>query len=257
MRMKENYEDRTRYFLPRRTYTILRLDGRAFHTYTKNCKRPFDDGLINDIDNATIKLMEEVQGAKFAYLQSDEISILMTDFETPLTCAWFDGNIQKICSVAASVMTAEFNKLRFVRYDDKFKLATFDARCFTIPDRIEVYNYFVWRNQDCARNSLNMVAQEHFSHKELQGKSNSERHEMLMSKGINWSNLENKYKNGRVIYKQSIVTKVELAGMSFVVDGVAMAGKGEITKQWVSQPAWKFTEYKNTLIGMIPEYKRE
>ena len=198
-RMKENFENRTRYLLPRRTYTILRLDGKAFHTYTKGLNRPFDSGLIADMDSAIVAMLPQLQGVVFAYTQSDEISILLTDFEKETTSAWFDGNLQKMCSVAASIITAEFNKYRMWRNDiiydtlgspfpfDKHRMAYFDCRVFTIPDRTEVMNMFRWRQQDCIRNSVSMVAQSNFSHKELQNKSQSDMHEMLHNKGVNWA----------------------------------------------------------------------
>src|SRR5579871_2024133 len=99
-RIKENYENRTRMSVPRRTYTIIRLDGKAFHTYTKGFARPFDQLLMNVMDRTAAKLCESIQGAKLAYVQSDEISILLTDFETEQTDAWYDGNIQKIASIS-------------------------------------------------------------------------------------------------------------------------------------------------------------
>ena len=114
-RMKDQYENRTRYLIPRRTYTILRLDGKAFHTYTKGLNRPFDSSLIQDMNDAVIAMIGEIQGAVFAYTQSDEISVLLTDFEKESINAWFDGNIQKIASVSASMITAEFNRLRINR----------------------------------------------------------------------------------------------------------------------------------------------
>src|ERR1035437_2071733 len=114
-RMKSQYEDRTRYMLPRRTYTIIRLDGKSFHTYTRGLDKPFDKTLSKDIDAAIIAMLPEIHGSVFAYTQSDEISILLTDFATPATSAWFDGNLQKVCSVAASIITAEFNRLRLQR----------------------------------------------------------------------------------------------------------------------------------------------
>ena len=109
-RMKGQYEDRTRYSLPRRTYTIIRLDGKAFHTFTRNMKRPYDENLMKIMDETAKFLCEEIQGAQFAYTQSDEISLLLTDFEKITTDAWFDGNIQKMVSVAASLATQEFNR---------------------------------------------------------------------------------------------------------------------------------------------------
>ena len=114
-RMKAFYEDRTRIKLPRRTYTIIRIDGKAFHTYTKGLKRPFDTGLIDDMNWTTEYLCKNIQGVKFGYVQSDEISLVLTDFDTLQTDLWFDGNLQKMASIAASMATARFNQLRMMR----------------------------------------------------------------------------------------------------------------------------------------------
>lgn len=258
-RMKEQYENRTRYGLPRRTYTIIRLDGAHFHTYTRGLKKPFDKELFEDIDAAIIAMMPEIQGAVFAYTQSDEISILLTDFAQLTTDAWFDGNLQKMCSVSASIMTAEFNMERFVRYMlnkpttiDGFSLAFFDSRVFTIPDRIEVMNYFIWRGNDCSRNSVSMVAQSLFSHKELHGKSTAQMHEMMhQQKGVNWAtDYSDGEKNGRLIVKEEYTTNC-----------VPTTPFSESTKElikrtrWVSKGAWKFTEDKDKLLAMIPKYE--
>jgi len=196
-RMKENYEDRTRIFLPRRTYTIIRIDGKAFHTYTKGLERPFDEKLINDMDETAMFLCKNIQGSKFAFVQSDEISILLTDFDDLTTDAWFDGNIQKMVSVSSSFATAKFNELR------PGKLAFFDSRVFTIPSNIEVENYFIWRQQDTTRNSISSVAQSLYSHKQLEGKNTNEQQEMIFQKGINWNDYAPKYKRGRFIEKQN------------------------------------------------------
>ena len=193
-RMKEQYEERYRIKLPRRTYTIIRIDGKAFHTYTKNCEKPFDEHLSFAMDKTAIYLCENIQGAKFAYTQSDEISILLTDFEKEGTSAWFDGNLQKIASVSAAMATMKFNKIR--EFQDNGMDAIFDSRVFIIPDPIEVANYFIWRQQDATRNSISMVAQSHFSHKSLQGKSGSEMQDLLHEKGINWNDYSARFKRG-------------------------------------------------------------
>lgn len=256
-RMKEQYEHRTRYSLPRRTYTIIRLDGKSFHTYTRGLNKPFDDGLSKDIDNAILAMLPEFQGSVFAYTQSDEISVLLTDFATPNTCAWFDGNLQKMASVSASIMTAEFNKQRISRqfveknqwYDPT--LAYFDSRVFTIPDRIEVMNYFRWRQQDCIRNSVSMVAQANFSHKELNGKSQSDMHEMLHQKGVNWAtDFTDGQKNGRIIVKKSwseTISVPDVANFKVVPQEV-------IRTKWDSVGAWVFSKDGGTLLNMIPKY---
>ena len=143
--MKDFYEDRTRYKLARRTNTIIRIDGKAFHTYTKGLQRPFDQGLMEDMNKTTEYLCQNIQGAKFGYVQSDEISILITDYDDIDTHAWFDGNLQKMASIAASLATAKFNQLRIMRHMEnamifleqehieEFKMAHFDARVFQIP----------------------------------------------------------------------------------------------------------------------------
>lgn len=219
-RMKSFYENRTRIYLPRRTYTVLRIDGKAFHTWTKGLKRPFDEGFITDMDETAKYLCRNIQGAKLAFVQSDEISIVLTDFDTLTTDAWFDGNIQKMVSVSASMATSKFNQLRMLRYitdkcvngvdkvtelyiDNlaKTKLAEFDSRVFTIPNKEEVINYLIWRQQDTVRNSISSVAQSLYSHTELNGKNQSDMQEMCFQKGVNWNDLPIKQKRGRLIVK--------------------------------------------------------
>jgi tRNA(His) guanylyltransferase len=210
-RMKEFYEDRTRIKLPRRTYTIIRIDGKAFHTYTKGLQRPFDQGLIEDMNATTAYLCKNIQGAKFGYVQSDEISLVLTDFDELGTHAWFDNNLQKMVSVAASMATARFNQLRMSRacsysqlekdYIDEFKLAMFDARAFQIPFIDEVENYFIWRQQDAVRNSISSVAQSLYSPRELNGVKTDQMQEMIFQKGINWNDYDFRMKRGAVIGK--------------------------------------------------------
>lgn len=203
-RMKENYEHRTRIMLPRRTYTVIRLDGKAFHTYTKGFKRPYDLGLMRIMDQTTIKLCEQIQGVKMAFTQSDEISLVLTDFDSQQTDAWFDGNIQKIVSVAASIATAAFNNGMYL--DEEIlasmeKVAYFDARVFTIPETEEVINYLIWRQQDATRNSIQMGAQSMYSQKQLHGKNTSELQELMFQKGQNWNDYPTGFKRGRAIVK--------------------------------------------------------
>ncbi|MFY7886669.1 MAG: tRNA(His) guanylyltransferase Thg1 family protein [Dolichospermum sp.] len=220
-RMKEFYEDRTRIKLPRRTYTIIRIDGKAFHTYTKGLQRPFDDGLIEDMNATTAYLCKNIQGAKFGYVQSDEISLVLTDFDDLGTHAWFDNNLQKMVSVAASMATNKFNELRTRRFMEVqlnmglneqtkenilgwFKRdhgAEFDARAFQIPFIDEVENYFIWRQQDAVRNSISSVAQSLYSTKELHGVKTDGMQELIFQKGINWNDYDFRKKRGAVIRK--------------------------------------------------------
>lgn len=221
-RMKEDFEHRTRFYLPRRTYTIIRCDGRAFHTWTRGLNRPFDTGLVEDMDNTAIYLCQNIQGAQLAFVQSDEISILINDFTSFKSDAWFDGNIQKMASISASMATSKFNQLRSIRalsnsiYTSEtfgnIKLAEFDSRVFTIPQKIEVLNYLQWRQQDTVRNSISSVAQSLYSHKELYGKNQSDMHEMCFQKGVNWNDFDDKLKRGRLIIKEKENFQLEMKG---------------------------------------------
>lgn len=218
-RMKADYERRTRVLLPRRTYTIVRVDGKAFHQYTKGLARPFDFELMADMDTAAIALCKEVTGCAFAYVQSDEISLLLTDFSTAATEAWFDGNLQKIVSITASIATAAFNWARLVRALDQasaagdaslsparvetFPMAQFDSRAFTIPDAGEVAKYFLWRQQDATRNSIGMAARAEYPHEAVDGQSADAMQEMLWQRGINWNDYSDTCKRGRMIVRNS------------------------------------------------------
>lgn len=211
-RMKD-YENITRYFLPRRSNVIIRLDGKAFHTYTKNCKKPFDTDLQEDMNSTAIKLCENIQGAKLAYVQSDEITIVVTDYDTLTTDAWFGNNIQKMSSISASIATAEFNRIRMLRnysewnanrqstYPSDFEMANFDSRVFSVPELSEVANNIIWRVQDATRNSIQMVARSHFSHGFLMGKNTSELISLIESEGQPWEDYSPRSRFGGLIKK--------------------------------------------------------
>jgi tRNA(His) 5'-end guanylyltransferase len=193
-RMKEYYEDALRVMLPRRTYVVVRVDGRAFHSFTRELERPYSRRLAGALDQAALALCHEMIGCRFAYGQSDEYSFLLTDFETEDARLWFDGNLQKIVSVAASVFTGAFN-----RCFEAARVASFDARVMAISQRSEVEKYFVWRQLDASANSLNMLASAHYGHAELLHKSTAEKHEMLHAKGLNWAKEAADFKRGRVV----------------------------------------------------------
>ncbi len=226
-RMKDFYENRTRYTLPRRTYTLIRVDGKAFHTYTRDLQRPFDEAFMSDMDATAQFLCSHMQGARCAFVQSDEISILLTDFDKLTTDAWFDGNIQKMASISASMATALFNELR------PGKLAFFDSRVFTIPFQTEVENYFIWRQQDATRNSISNVAQSLYTHKELNGKSSDQKQELIFQKGINWNDYPSRCKRGRMIVKE-IFEK-----------------SGAIRSRWVAQDVPIFTQNREFLEKLV------
>jgi tRNA(His) guanylyltransferase len=281
VRMK-GYENVSRVYLPKRTYILARIDGRAFHTWTKGLKRPFDDGFIEDMNNTAIYLCKNISGAKFAYVQSDEISILITDFETNETEPWFDNNIQKMVSVATSMATAKFNQLRISRdlMDGKlsvgdilsFKPAEFDGRFWQIPSKIEVENYFIYRQQDATRNSLSTVAQSLYPHEELKGVASNEKQELIFQKGVNWNELESGKKRGRFIEKTSelwrrpkgakakgeIVSNDVLSNVSLLIGlhglNYDKAFDYYYRSKWEVVECPIFTQERNFLESKIPSY---
>jgi tRNA(His) guanylyltransferase len=217
-RIKENYENRNKQFLTRRMPTIIRLDGKAFHTYTKGLNRPFDEGLIEDMQETTKFLCENIQGCKFGFSQSDEITLVLTDYDKLETSAWFDYNVQKMTSISASLATAKFNQLRLSRqvedveyggaisYEEIMtdsKLAFFDSRVFQIPEKEEVVNMLIWRQRDAEKNSVAMLAQSLYSHTELHKKNTSDMQEMCFKKGHNWNDLHWSKKRGSFIVKNT------------------------------------------------------
>ena len=229
-RMKTYYEERAESRLTRRTPVIIRIDGRAFHTFTKNFSRPYDAVFHNAMNKTTKYLCQNIQGCKFGYTQSDEISLFLTDYDTLETDAWFDYRVQKMCSIASSMATMAFNKffaesakkwvddyvrqygafvneqdIKLVNAHEKAieKGAMFDARVFNIPEE-EVVNYFIWRQQDATRNAIQMLGQTYFSHKELYKKSCNDIQEMLFhEKDINFNNMSVEFKRGICVWKDA------------------------------------------------------
>uniref|UniRef100_A0A7C3WHF2 tRNAHis guanylyltransferase catalytic domain-containing protein n=1 Tax=Desulfobacca acetoxidans TaxID=60893 RepID=A0A7C3WHF2_9BACT len=192
-RMKSCYEDPYRIRLTRRTPVILRLDGKAFHSLTRHCQRPYDEHLRDCLCFAACRLCQEIQGAKCAYVQSDEISVLLVDFTRLDTQAWFDNNLQKMVSVAASICSVSFS--------GKFgQPGYFDCRAFNIP-REEVVNYFIWRQKDCERNGVMMLAQVFYTPEQMFGKSLSQVHEMIHRAGENWAKMPEGFKNGHLVLR--------------------------------------------------------
>lgn len=226
-RMKENYENSYRFKLTKRTPVIIRIDGRAFHTFTRKFAKPFDRVLMKSMQETMQACCENIEGCVFGYTQSDEISLLLVDYKRFNSNAWFDYNIQKVASISASIATLNFNKL-FLKNVDEFiintvhnegpdtlsksnmisqynkalvKGAMFDSRCFNIPKE-EVCNYFYWRQIDAVRNSIEMAGHANFSHKELQHKTCNDIQDMLHEiKGINWNDYSGDCKQGSCCYK--------------------------------------------------------
>ena len=217
-RMKQ-YEYVTRNYLPRRIPVIIRLDGKAFHTFTRGLEKPFDSVMMRSMRKTMQYLCQNIQGCVLGYTQSDEISLALTDYATVKTDAWFGYNIQKMCSVSAAMATLAFNEA-FENYfceewDNgmdsfnerhntmllKLHTAMFDSRVFSVP-KDEVCNCMIWRQQDATRNSIEAVGQANFSTSELHRKTCDQIQEMLWSKkGINWNDYPTDCKRGACCVK--------------------------------------------------------
>ena len=245
-RLKTSYEEVPKIRLYKRTPVAIRIDGKAFHTFTRGFKKPFDEILIKSMQDTMLYLCKNIQGCVLGYTQSDEITLILQDYKTLTTDAWFDYEVQKICSISASMATMAFNKAfsghlaEFLITDEaktaimkglpkmpflidgyysltdsekdyaqtlinaNNKGAMFDARCFNIPKE-EVTNLLYWRQLDAARNSVQMVGQAYFSHKELQNKSCSDIQDMLMEKyNINWNDFPTTQKRGSCAVRMTI-----------------------------------------------------
>lgn len=226
-RMKR-YENVAKTRLVRRMPVIIRLDGKAFHTFTRGFVRPFDSILMQTMDDTMKYLCENIQGCVLGYKQSDEISLVLIDYQTLTTDAWFDYNVEKMCSIAASMATLAFNrffidnamaaqqffdtegsidglmKFDYSVYERKFNTALFDARVFNVPKE-EVANCLIWRQQDATRNSIQLAGQSQFSHRELDGKSCNQIQDMLFcEKGINWNDFRTPCKRGTCCVKKEV-----------------------------------------------------
>ena len=254
-RMKNYYEGISKTKLMRRTPVMIRIDGKAFHTYTKGFVRPFDDILIKTMQETTKYLCENVQGCVLGYTQSDEITLVLVDYQKLDTSAWFDYEVQKMCSVAASMATMAFNRIfqdnvdlayqeefyelgldneadldtseeyslklqsleeKYDVYYEKVNQAMFDARVFNIPKE-EVTNCIYWRQLDATRNSIQMVGQAYFTQKELHMQNCSNIQDMLMEReGINWNNFPVYQKRGTCVVRNKICEYVE--GTEMIVE---------------------------------------
>lgn len=219
-RMKVYYEMPYKAYLTRRTPVVIRVDGKAAHTYTKALNKPFDEVFVNAMFAATHELCEEAQGCVLAYTQSDEISIVLLDYQTINTDAWFGYSINKLVSICASTATAHFNSaFRFYAHNELGEMDNggvcdeayakrskalqdcidnpllFDARAFNLPKE-EVCNYLIWRQNDARRNSISSLARAYFSHKEVCRKSGSELIEMMLDKGVDYNKRPDAFKRG-------------------------------------------------------------
>ena len=256
IRMKTFYESTPKIHLMHRCPVAIRIDGRAFHTFTKGFQKPFDEILMKSMQETMQYLCENIQGCVFGYTQSDEITLILVDYKNLTSAAWFDYDVQKVCSIAASMATMAFNKFFYENVKNYIrnimpniltplaetymkaadKGAIFDARCFNIPKE-EVANLIYWRQLDAMRNSVQAVGQANFSHKELQSKSCADIKEMLKEKGVDWDSLPLEYQRGSCCVKNVITVKKEQivfpSGKKTIVPTVRLRDTSKLERAWV------------------------
>lgn len=207
----KKYEETSKNRLLSRTPVLIRVDGRAFHTFTKGSQKPYDEVIINAMVYATEMTAKEISGFELAYVQSDEATFFISDYEHYDSQGWFDYEINKIVSIAASAFTAYFNNYWYKHWTTQpvttehaenmrkaRKIAMFDARAFNVPYD-DVPNAFIWRQKDWIRNSVQMLAQSKFSHQSLQGIDNESIKDALREVGHPWEGLTDKQKYGTFV----------------------------------------------------------
>ena len=247
-RMKNNYENVSKTSLIRRMPVMIRIDGKAFHTFTHGFKKPFDKVLMESMEETMKYLCENVMGCVLGYTQSDEITLVLVDYKKFESQAWFDNEVQKICSISASMATLEFNRAfsknvdvwfykaklnasdkdnsylgdvarQYDVYKDAlYKGAMFDSRCFNVPKE-EVTNFVYWRQLDATRNSVEALGRAYFSHKQLYKKNQNDIQNMLFSEyGVNWNECTTSEKRGSCCIKETYNTKGEVERSRWIID---------------------------------------
>ena len=206
------YERATQQTLTENLPIIIRLDGRCFHSLYKKLNRPFDDNLIAFMNRIALDLCEnEIQNVQLAYIQSDEISLLI--YKDTFATSWFGNRIQKMVSIASARASAYANTNNTLPTD---RLIMFDARAFVLPLK-DVCNYFIWRQKDWTKNSIQLYARSLYSHSQLKNKNCSDMQDMIFEKGYNWDKLSTYLKRGRCIYPEKLVVN-DAERKAWVVD---------------------------------------
>jgi len=227
-RMKA-YERETRTYLPARTFSVIRLDGASFSRWTRGLERPYSTRMLDAMGESMLGLCEQIPGVVCAYTQSDELTVVMQDFANQDTQPWYGGAVQKITSVSASMMTA-----LFARHFQDRPPAMFDARVFTVPNRVEAANALMWRGLDCRRNAISMLASQHFSAKQLHGVPTDERRQMLIDAGVALDAADPRFMLGQFARQ---VTVLRTSYKDRRTGETVMLAEPAVSKKWVVEPA--------------------
>lgn len=250
-RMKK-YESVTNTKLIPNMDTVIRLDGRSFSKFTKRFKKPFDDYFVNMMNLTTKYLCENLQNVKFGFVQSDEISLYITDLSSYEDSLPFDGKIQKLVSISSSLASSYFAMLLMdyeINVEGKpitdvisggRKLPVFDSRVFQLPNFNELKNCFIWRQRDCVKNSISSVGQFYFSTSELKNKNTNEVQDMLFNiKGVNWNDFNVGLKRGRMVTKHCLINNKDKIRYNKIV-GETLSDSDVIRNEWVIEDAFDF-----------------
>lgn len=216
--------------LPSNVFTVIRVDGRAFHTWTRGSDKPFDPRISQAMDDAAVALCQDIPGALCAYVQSDEASIVASDLGTANAQHWFGGVTQKIASVSASVATCAFNQ----SHPEAFaRPAMFDARVFPLSTVGDVADYLWWRQSDARRNAVSMMAHHHLGKKAIMHVGTADRIEMLTAAGVTMNDCELGDQNGRLVAPESRTEPV-----TFTHRRTGETSTTDVTRRyWVPRPA--------------------
>lgn len=244
----KTYENLTCTYLMRRTPCIIRLDGKAFHTFTKGFAKPFDNIMVKTMQDTMKYLCENIEGCVLGYTQSDEITLILCDYQKTTSQAWFDYNVQKMCSVSSSMATMIFNKYfetntakwdletfkelskleGKTEYAEKYlesiqayialsnnynkaveKGAMFDSRVFNVPMK-EVNNCLIYRQQNAINNAIQAIAQANFTQKEIGAKSLTALQDMLrIEKGILFNEYPTHLQRGSCCIRKTVAIETE------------------------------------------------
>ena len=218
---------------------VVRLDGKGFSKYTKKMKRPYDEVLSNLMSDTCVHLMGKYSHIVCAYTQSDEITLIMkNEYDKPVE---FNGRLQKLCSILAGETSSFFavnaSKLGL---NETNQYPVFDCRIFNVPSWIEASNVILWREQDASKNSVQMLGQHNFSHKQLHGlKGNQIQEKLLLEKDINWNDYPTFFKRGTYIVKE--------------LDETYNYGRKKVVKKYFKQPLNQYSldERLQMLFGNI------
>lgn len=215
-------------------YVLVHVDGRSFSKLIKNkFKKPFDDKFIDMMNKTAIFLCESIQGAKIAYVQSDEISLLLKK-DSPEGDIFFGGRLCKMQSIIASLATSKFNQLAAIEaiksrancylseieklrsdgpiifnvkdavdFLEEMPIYQFDCKVWDVDTANDAFAWFLFRNIDCVRNSKQQFVQTYLPHKVLLNHTTDEQVLMAIDeKGKDWRDCSEDKKYGRIISKE-------------------------------------------------------